>query len=116
VVDHETIDEAIDDIELIIRHGDLHLLRRAARDFAELLEAHFAREEASPMFTTLARGDAALTALVERLLREHGEMRAEVRALLESDDMPARLLALFKRLDAHEKIEMDQAIWSITHD
>jgi len=106
MVDHENIDEAIDDLELLIRRGRLDELRGAAESFAGLLEAHFSLEEMSPMFTSIAAENAAVGAKVDLLLNEHGEMRAEVHALLASDDLAARLMALTKKLDAHEKVEL----------
>ena len=119
MVDHENIDEAIDELELLIRRGQLDQLREAAESFAELLEAHFALEEQSPMFTTIAARSAVVGDKVDQLLREHGEMRAELHALLKSDDLAAGLMALTKKLDAHEKVELallEHAFMRVTHE
>jgi hypothetical protein len=106
VIEHEDLDETIDEIELLIRRGEQERLREAAAVLADQLEAHFAHEEHSPLFTTIATNDPEVGSRVEVLLHEHVEMRASMRDLLESEDIAARLLDLMRKLDAHEKIEM----------
>jgi hypothetical protein len=105
-VEHADLDEIIEEIERLIRRQDVEALRPAAAMLADLLAAHFEHEETSAFFTTLPAMDAAVEAKVELLLREHVEMRAEMRALITSDDIAERLMRLIKKLDAHEKIEL----------
>ncbi|MCL4813357.1 MAG: hemerythrin domain-containing protein [Vicinamibacteraceae bacterium] len=112
---HHALRLAWDVAEAAKTHAlDANLVERVRATFDAELAPHFAVEEEVLLPALTATGTATAAALVERTLRDHRWLQAELEAAEGGD--ASRLLAFAERLKAHVRFEEHELFPTCEHE